>query len=376
MYAIRDACPAVSIWRCCVTDASKSPDLRLEIGDTLYGGWTSVSIRRGIGQLAGTFDLSVSERWPGQTVPRPIQPGASCRVLIDGRPVITGYVDDVRMSYNGTSHEVTVSGRDKTCDLVDCCPPSMQLSGATLAGIARSLAAPFGIEVIDKAGTTAVPGFKPNPGDTCFEILEQLSRASGVFLTTDGEGRLVITRVSTNKAPVRLELGRNVREGKGTFSMRDRYSEITVLGQTAATETWNGVSAAQQKTVVRDKAIPRHRPLVLVAEQEHAGANKRAQWEINTRYGKGNTATYTVYGWMCGSDPWSPNVLVSIVDGFLGLDVTWLLGAVTLSLDAQGYRAELTLSPPEAYEVEPISPKRKKGDDNSMRWPDADTGAA
>ena len=128
--------------------------------------------------------------------------------------------------------------------------------------------------------------------------------------------------------------------------------------------------------MVRDRAVPRHRPLVLVAEQEHAGANKRAQWEINTRYGKGNTATYTVYGWMCGNTPWSPNVLVSIVDDFLGLDVTWLLGAVTLSLDAQGYRAELTLSPPEAYEVEPISPKRKKGDDTSMRWPDADTGAA
>ena len=187
MCVIRDAFPAASIWRYCVTDASKSPDLRLEIGGALYGGWTSVSIRRGIGQVAGTFDLSVSERWPGQTVPSPIQPGASCRVLIDGRPVITGYVDDVRMSYNGTSHEVTVSGRDKTCDLVDCCPPSMQLSGATLAGIARSLAAPFGIDVVDKAGTTAVPGFKPNPGDTCFEILEQLSRASGVFLTTDGE---------------------------------------------------------------------------------------------------------------------------------------------------------------------------------------------
>ena len=54
---------------------------------------------------------------------------------------------------------------------------------------------------------------------------------------------------------------------------------------------------------------------------------------------------------------------------------TRLLGAVTLSLDAQA-TVRNSPSPPEAYEVEPISPKRKKGDDTSMRWPDADTGAA
>lgn len=354
---------------------TEKPDLRLELGGRLYGGWKSVSIRRGLDQLAGTFDLSVSERWPGQTVPRPIRPGAECRVLIDGKPVITGYVDDVRMSYNSASHEVTVSGRDRTCDLVDCCPPSMQLSGATLAAIARTLAAPFGIKVVDEAAADVIPGFKPNPGDTCFEILEQLSRSSGVFLTTDGQGQLVITRAGTKKAPVRLELGRNIEEARGSFSMRERFSEITVLGQTAASETWNGTLAAHQKTIVRDRAVPRHRPLTLVAEQEHAGANRRAQWEVNTRYGRANMATFTVYGWTCGDSVWSPNVLVNIVDDFLGLDVTWLLGAVTLSLDDRGYRSELTLSPPEAYEVEPIRPKKKKGE-TSARWPDADTGNA
>ena len=67
-----------------MTDASKSPDLRLEIEGALYGGWTSVSIRRGIGQVAGTFDLSVSERWPGQTVPRPIQEPPAVYLSTDG----------------------------------------------------------------------------------------------------------------------------------------------------------------------------------------------------------------------------------------------------------------------------------------------------
>ena len=227
------------------------PDVRLEIGSELYGGWKRISIRRALGRVAGTFDLNVTERWPGQDVSRPIQPGAACRVLVDGLAVITGYVDDVRISCSASEHSVTVRGRDKTGDLVDCCAPSMQLAGASLAVIARNLCAPFGIEVVDGAGADTVPGFKINPGDTVFETLDQLARAQGVFLTTDGEGRLVLARAGREKAGTVLELGKNVMESRGSFSMADRYSEITVLGQTAASDTWDGAKAGRQKTVVR-----------------------------------------------------------------------------------------------------------------------------
>lgn len=236
--------------------------------------------------------------------------------------------------------------------------------------MARSLAAPFGIEVVDETGVGVVPGFKTNPGDTVFETLEQLARAKGVLLTTDGRGRLVICRASKKKAATVLELGKNVFEGKGKFSMRDRFSSVTVIGQTAATETWNGKSASQQKTVVTDAAVPRHRPLVLVADQEHQGANKRAQWEVNVRYGKGNQATYTVYGWKDGDALWTPNVLVRIVDPFMGLEATWLVGSVGWTLDERGYRSELTLNPPEAFDVEPVSPKKGKKDKETFRWPE------
>ena len=67
----------------------KKPDVRLEINGMKYGGWTKISIRRGIGQVAGTFELSITERWPGQPIPAKIELGASCVVTVDGAPVIT-----------------------------------------------------------------------------------------------------------------------------------------------------------------------------------------------------------------------------------------------------------------------------------------------
>lgn len=356
-----------------MADKMKKPDVRLEINGVKYGGWTKISIRRGIGQVAGTFELSITERWPGQPIPAKIELGASCVVTVDGAPVITGYVDDVAPSYNGgLAHGIRHRARQelRSGGLLPALDAAQRRDAR---GRGRSLAAPFGIEVVDETGVGVVPGFKTNPGDTVFETLEQLARAKGVLLTTDGRGRLVICRASKKKAATVLELGKNVFEGKGKFSMRDRFSSVTVIGQTAATETWNGKSASQQKTVVTDAAVPRHRPLVLVADQEHQGANKRAQWEVNVRYGKGNQATYTVYGWKDGDALWTPNVLVRIVDPFMGLEATWLVGSVGWTLDERGYRSEITLNPPEAFDVEPVSPKKGKKDKETFRWPGADT---
>ena len=83
--------------------------------------------------------------------------------------------------------------------------------------------------------------------------------------------------------------------------MAERYSEITVLGQTAASDTWDGAKASQQKTVVRDAGVP---PLSPPHADRRTGMAGRKQQghsgEINTRYGKGNVVSYTVYGWKDG----------------------------------------------------------------------------
>ncbi|MFR9013994.1 MAG: phage baseplate assembly protein, partial [Desulfovibrio piger] len=85
--------------------SERKPDIILEVDGRRYGGWKSIDISRGLEQCAGTFRLSVTDRWPQQNEPRGIKAGAACRVTIDGRAVITGYVDDVEVSWSATSHE-------------------------------------------------------------------------------------------------------------------------------------------------------------------------------------------------------------------------------------------------------------------------------
>lgn len=113
-------------------------------------------------------------------------------------------------AWDARSHSYRVSGRDKTSDLVDCCPPSTQLKGADLPTLARRWAALFGVDVVVEATCNKpVPSFKTDEGDSCFEMLEKLARANAVMLTSDGEGRLVITRAGTQKAGAGLQMGGN-----------------------------------------------------------------------------------------------------------------------------------------------------------------------
>ncbi|MDR1946592.1 MAG: hypothetical protein LBQ51_05440 [Desulfovibrio sp.] len=346
-----------------------SPDVRLEVAGDQYGGWTSISIRRGLEQLAGTFDLEVTEQWPGQETERPILEGQECRVLVDGTPVITGYVDDVEVSYDAKGHTVAIRGRDKTCDLVDCCPPSTQMKSADFLALAKKLCAPFGIAVVAECDPGHAAPVKTDEGETVFEILEQQARARAVLLTTDGKGRLVITRLGQKRAGRGFKLGDNVRKASASFSMRERFSEYTVKGQTVASQSWNGEAAAHPKGQAKDPGVTRFRPLTLVAEQDAQGtAQQRAQHECNQRYGKSRRVTYTVYGWYGNGVLWEPGQQADIDDAFAKLSETWVIGSVTWIMDDQGWRSEVTLCPKEAFDVAPPKAAGKGKGKTGGKW--------
>lgn len=343
---------------------TQRPSVRLEVDGKFYSGWKDIEISRSLEQCAGTFKLSVTDRWPQKKLARSVPVGDTCRVLVNDIPVITGYVDDVDIVYEATSHTYSVTGRDRTADLVDCCPPSTQIRSATLPALARQWGKLFGIDVIIAAECNSPsPNFKTDEGETCFEMLERLARANAVMLTTDGRGRLVITRAGTAKASVGLELGSNLLKISVTASMKERFSIITVKGQSGGSESWNGTTNAQAKGSATDSRVPRYRPLTLVAEQEEYGsATTRARHEVAIRYGKGHSARATVNGWFAGNDLWMPNSLVDILGDGGQVLATWLITGVRYHLtDSDGWISELTLSPKEAYDLIPEAPKGKKG---------------
>ena len=334
------------------------PDVaELQVDGVRYGGWKSIRISRGIEQIAGAFELGLTERWAGQDLPRPIRPGDECEVMVDGETVITGYVDDARPSYDKESHAVTVSGRDRTGDLVDCSAihKSGQWANARLDKIARDLCAPFGIKVHAEVEVgRAFGSFSLNEGEAVFECLDRAARLRAVLLVSDGRGGLVIARAGATRAPAQLVEGENILAASGDFSWRERYSRITVKGQGRGDDENNGATVAHVAARVDDASITRYRPLIVLAEdQDRAGTLKdRAEWEMGVRMGRGSRASVTVQGWHAdASTLWQPNRLVHLRSPYLGADIDLLIVSATYILDESGTRTEMELVRPEAFDL-------------------------
>ncbi|AVI67213.1 phage tail protein [Shewanella sp. WE21] len=344
-----------------------SEEIVLKAGGQIYEGWTKVSVTRSLDAMSGAFDLELTWKYQGSEQQykkfiEPIKQGQACTVDIGGERVITGYVDDWVPSYDESTVTISVSGRDKTADLVDCSIdyPSGQFTSQTITKIAEVVCKPFGIKVI--VNTNVGEPFQRiqiEQGETPHELLSRLAKQRGVLLTSDTFGNLVITRASKVKAGVSLILGENVKAARGRFSWRQRYSNFTIKAAGAAFgKDWDPAaltSVGGIKADVKDNEIGRYRPLIIVNEEitTAEGAARRGQWERQRSIGKSNTAEYTVTGWRIPQTGklWNINTLVPVIDEIMGLDEEMLIASIMFSEDDAGRLAVISVVRPEAMDI-------------------------
>ncbi len=170
--------------------ATTSDDLSIIIGGHAISGWQEIRVTRGAERVPSSFDLSATERYPGQIDNVAIAPGSPCQVNIGTDLVLTGYVDRVLPSLSGSDHTIRVQGRSKLADIVDCSVTNSNIAGmqkpvGDLVSFAAQICEPFGIDVVSLAGAT-IPvllpgGGGPVPinimlGETGYDVIERIAR--------------------------------------------------------------------------------------------------------------------------------------------------------------------------------------------------------
>ncbi|MBS4046192.1 MAG: hypothetical protein KG075_07610 [Alphaproteobacteria bacterium] len=339
------------------------PDVALHIDGAIYRFWKSVKIHRGLDELSGSFELSVTDPYTakgGRLATSPIKRGSSCKVAIEGETVITGFVDDVDPGFDDANHTITVRGRDHTGDLVDSSAINRpgEWSGLTLDRIASTICQPFGIPV--RAQTDMgkpFDRFALQQAETAHAAIDRACKQRGVMSMADGLGGLLLCRAGTARHGVMLEEGKNMKSGDGKLSMRGRHSEYIVIGQQPGFEGGSATDFAHGVGRAKDPGVTRYRPLVIVAEDvggiEHL--QDRATWEANTRLGKGDAVTVTAMGWRengLTGPLWKPNHCVLVRSPLLRYDGELLIKSVDyVQNDKDGTIAEIALVRKEAYEL-------------------------
>jgi len=333
-------------------------EVKLIIGGDVWRGWEEVTITRSIEQAAGTFDLKLTDRWPGSDVVRPINPGIACRVEISGQPIIGGYIDDATETFEADTHELSVRGRDAAGDLVDCSAvyKSGEWKNAKLEDIASDLCRPFGVLVTASTSTgKAFESFRIQEGETVFETIERACRQRGLLVRSTGTGGLVIgsgAGVANNAGALALGDGGNVLKLRIEASSRERYSSYTVKGQNVGGGEKSAEDIAGDEAVVLDGSVPRYRPLIVLAEEPGDGPRfeERARWEQRVRWARGKRMSATVQGWLDRAGrPWRPGDVVAV--DFPKFKGSMLIATVNFSRGPTGTLSTLDLTLPNAFDV-------------------------
>ena len=335
--------------------------LTLQIGARRFLGWQEVRVTRGIEQMPSDFELKVTERNPdGSKIT--ITPGDKCTVLIGGNPVLTGYVDRYSGDLAPGRHNVSVSGRSKCEDLVDCAViyDGGQVVAGNVLQLAADIAKPYGITVSGEQGRSDIPQTNINLGETCWEIIERVARYSALLAYDAPDGNLVLAKLGTVLHSSGFEQGVNVQSASVSYGMDQRYSEYVAAHMSVDQLSELG-SGGLLYGKITDSGVPRLRRRVIVSEQTTSGydvAEARAAWERNRRIGRSMSVTVVCDTWRDSAGLlWQPNQLASVHIPALKLNrQQWLVSEVSYERNAEnGTTAQVTLMPPQAFTVEPTA---------------------
>lgn len=349
--------------------ATKIDAIELVLAGRQYTGWQSWSVERGLESVAGRFELSVIQPLDN-AFPDDIEPGAELVLSLGSDRLITGYIDERQFQLAAQSVSMTITGRDKTADLLDCAVVhrSGQFSKSTLAALAAEIAAPFGVTVVNRlSDDKPLPRINLEQGETAISLLERAARSKNALLTSDGSGALVLQQSEAWPSAGSIHI-RDVLQVSRSDDHKDRFSQYLVVGQNPSMDDDDSepTERAQARAVTSDGEITRYRPFVVISEEHNTELARRATWEMRVRRARSMTWTITLPGHRNRAGLlWQPGQLLSIDSPQNWVPDELLIVNVEWSLNPQnGATTELELMLPDAYLPEPIQIKSDSGDDD------------
>lgn len=340
--------------------------LILQINGVDWTGWTSCEFTAQVDAIAASFSVTATDPWADGARVLPIAAGMECQIFID-KPVqanrlLTGYIDKVSPSFSASDHGVTISGRSKSADMVDCSAVQQpgHWIGLDVFQLGTELAKPFGITVQKLPGAdmgAPFPSFKLEQGETAFEAFNRALKQREILACSSSNGGIFLLEAGAFESTTALVQGENILSASADFDLTDRFSHYLAQGQQPGNDDVYGLAACAVAGNARDAAVTRYRPLIIrpSSNVDAAGARQYAAWESTVRAARSVTVSVTVQGFrQADGSFWSENALTEVDIPYLYLRQKLLISKRTFRQDAQGGSLTvLELKDPKAFTPEP-----------------------
>lgn len=320
----------------------KSP-IEIYINGKLFDkGWSQIHVTRSMDRICSNYTFQCTQTNPFDYKKWEIKMGAPCKVLILGVSIIVGYIEDIHIDYNHSAHTVSISGRDRTCDIVDCTRAPMDENRKALAAcisarvpvlqIITALCEPYKIGVTVAANAKQAAQFI-FPSITAFdaatpiiEFITKCCKVAQLLPIATHDGNLLLATAGTSTAKTNIVAGYNVLTGALKHSNKDVYSDYMVKGVAPGVD-YSALKDAQWMHPVHDnnELAGRYRPLCTLNEVpgDIGDGTHREEWEMRYRSANARSFTYKVQG-LTQSDgsPWLLNMNIKVTDAWFGLKGT------------------------------------------------------
>jgi len=297
-----------------------------------YIQFSEISVKRNIEAISSSFEFVATNETADIF---PFKVYDDCTVTVNGKTVITGYINRIRPSYSNTSHSINILGNDITRDIVDSeIYNNSQISEAkTFTSLIETVLESNGIEgitvfsLIDDPPLGTEESFTASEtGTTIFDYIKSIANKRQVLLTTDGQGRLIIYR---NEVPEQTNLSlinkvnrsnNIIKSAESDINYTNRYKTIKIFSQ-------SGIDTSIQGEAI-DNTINRNRVKSIVSDliYNQDDCKNLATWEINKR--RANSIIYNciVAGfWAKNNVIFEPNQYFTIEDDYCNISNVMLL---------------------------------------------------
>lgn len=384
-----------------MTTVTTQRAIRLIIDGTPYDQWLTAEVSRDLKDFSGSFSFRFRDATRAlaalpyasatATPVLMLRPGPAVDIMIGERLVLRGWIDRVSADIDDGQSDVTISGRDRAGDLIDCAAVTdgpAELRGVTLEDAVRRIAAPYGLSVRSEIEPgEPIDRYAIDIGETAWSAIEKGTRSRHALIVSDGVGGLVITQTGKDRAPDALTMPGNARRASAEFSIEGRHSETIVRGQgeragkrrgkvkldgtaeplaPAAREGGDGSATTRERHGtaatgrVTDAEVTRHRPAVHLARSkaDTKEAQSEADWRSRTARAESEEITYVVHGHDVNGRPWLPNQIVPVSDAWLDVERDMLISKVTYREDDDGRTTDIGVVSPEAFDARPVGDRR------------------
>lgn len=353
-------------------------EVTIAVGGKQIGGWIDYSFDVSMLSPASAFSLTRKldrEAW------NLCETDAEIGVRIDGTPVLSGFIDDVKWSARAGT--LAISGRDRSGRLVQESAPSVEFAGLSMSEVVKRLVDPWYKTVrLDgardrlvrrgKRGHHApsatepvvidsVVGRRIEPGDMRWSVIEEIVTQAGYLAWGAGDGKeLVIAPPNYTQGVQYVFTPETCVELDGEVSTGDGYSQIQVIGSSRGTDADYGLAAASRggaaldfpgpegiggdfqrpkRLVLVEKSVRNSAEAVRQAEREHRRRNQRRRTVVAECQGHGQS--------QAGAPPtiFTVNTLARVAYPAIGFDERYLVTGCAYSARRESENTRLQLVP-------------------------------